>query len=695
MHQICKPLDLIIYSLWGEKLFIIGALIKVLFILTLLPVTQADWFVPFIVGWLDNPTSLPWSGHLETNGDPLAFPYGIVMFLLHLPTTAIGWFIDNIFATDYFSGLGFRISLFAADLLLLATLLQLFEKHWKKILIFYWLSPLVLFITYWHGQTDLVPVALFFYALALIKRRNFWFAGALLASSIAAKHSMLIGVPFVLLYLWSHTGVNRELHRFALSFILTLLVIQFPFILSDAFRIMVLDNREVDKLYWLFINMGDEKLIYLTPVIYLLLLYFFWRIKKINFDLLLAAMGVAFSILILMVPSPPGWFLWLVPIFTLHQSRYGVSAVTLIGVFSLLYIFYHLFHTSGSEIIFFDYSLPSIPFFSDPFIKSIHYTLIAASSLLIVIQILREGIRENDYYRLNNKPLVIGIAGDSGVGKTSLTKALANVFGAKALVEVSGDDYHNWDRKSPMWKTQTHLNPKANRLFELVRDVQGLVNGKVIRARQYDHNTGNFTQQKIRKNKEVILVEGLHTLYPQQLLKELDVSFYMEMDESLRTLLRLKRDVKERGRSKEDVLSMIANRKEDSDKYISPQANRAGVVFSLLPINRELLMDGEISDSNIKLRACIRNGIYYQELAKVLIGVCGLQVNLDSVDETGEVVIEVSGDVAADDIQLALEKLLPNMEELLDFSAKFSPNIYGIMQIITFMEIEEALKSRR
>jgi hypothetical protein len=169
----------------------------------------------------------------------------------------------------------------------------------------------------------------------------------------------------------------------------------------------------------------------------------------------------------------------------------------------------------------------------------------------------------------------------------------------------------------------------------------------------------------------------------------------MEMDESLRTLLRLKRDVKERGRSKEEVLSMIANRKEDSDKYIRPQANRAGVVFSLLPINRGLLMDGEISDSNIKLRASIRNGIYYQELAKVLIGVCGLQVNLDSVDETGEVVIEVSGDVAADDIQLAVEKLLPNMEELLDFSAEFSPNIFGIMQIITFMEIEEALKSRR
>ena len=121
------------------------------------------------------------------------------------------------------------------------------------------------------------------------------------------------------------------------------------------------------------------------------------------------------------------------------------------------------------------------------------------SGLLIAIQILREGIRENDYYRLGNKPLVLGIAGNSGVGKSTFSKGLATVFGERSLVEVSGDDYHNWERTSPMWKTLTHLDPKANRLFELVRDVQSLMDGDVVKARRYDHITGRFLPKEIRK----------------------------------------------------------------------------------------------------------------------------------------------------------------------------------------------------
>ena len=119
------------------------------------------------------------------------------------------------------------------------------------------------------------------------------------------------------------------------------------------------------------------------------------------------------------------------------------------------------------------------------------------------------------------------------------------------------------------------------------------------------------------------------------------------------------------------------------------------MVFTLLPINIELFEQDQVIDSNIKLRVCLRNGIYYQELVRILIGVCGLQVNLDSVDERGEVILEISGDVLSDDIYLAVNMLVPHIEELLDFSAEFSEGIYGIMQIITVMEIDEALKRRR
>lgn len=695
MHKICRPLGVIWSDLWREKLFRIGLVVKILLIFALMPSIQQEWFIPFIVNWIESPLTLPWSGYLLSGGDRLAFPYGPAMFLFHLPTTSIGWAIDNFFAIEYFTSIGFRASLLGADILLLLALLQSFDRFWKKILIFYWLSPLVLYITYWHGQTDLVAVALFIFSLAFIKRENYVAAAIILACSIAAKHSMFIGVPFIILYLWSHNGINKELQRFLVFFICTLFIVEAPFLLSDAFRMMVLNNREVGKLYWLFIEMGEGNMIFLTPLVYLILIYFFWRIRRINFDLLMAAMGVAFSLVILMTPSPPGWYLWLVPVFTLHQSQYGARAVLIVSIFSFLLIAYHIPHNSGANSFLFDFSFSNVSLLQNSFIQSLHYTLLVGTGLLIAIQILREGIRENDYYRLGSKPLVLGIAGDSGVGKTTFTKGLATIFGEKSLVEVSGDDYHNWERSSPMWSTLTHLDPKANRLFDLVRDVQSLIIGKVVKARQYDHLTGRFLPQEIRKTKDIILVEGLLTLYPQQLLKELDVSFYIEMEESLRLFFRLKRDTKERGYSKDAVLSELDKRKADSDKYIKPQSKRADVVFTLLPINFELFEQEQVIDSNIKLRICIKNGIYYQELMRVLVGVCGLQVNIDSVDEKGEVILEISGDVASDDVSLALDILVPHMDELLNFSAEFSNGVFGIMQIITVMEIEEALKSRR
>lgn len=167
------------------------------------------------------------------------------------------------------------------------------------------------------------------------------------------------------------------------------------------------------------------------------------------------------------------------------------------------------------------------------------------------------------------------------------------------------------------------------------------------------------------------------------------------MDESLRVLYRLKRDTKDRGHSKEAILNEMERRKVDGEKFIKPQANRANVVFTLLPINAELSEKDNVANSNVKLRICIKNGIYYQELVRVLIGICGLQVSVNSIDHKGQVIMEVSGDVASEDIYLAVKILAPHMEELLDFSAQFSNGINGIMQIVTVMEISEALKRRR
>ena len=458
---------------------------------------------------------------------------------------------------------------------------------------------------------------------------------------------------------------------------------------------MVLKNPEIEKLYWLNVEMGNKLSIYLAPLAYLLLMYFFWRIRRVNFDLLVASLGVAFSVVILMTPSSPGWYLWLVPILVIHQSRHGSGAIILVGIFSFLFISYHLLYLSGSNLVISEINIFKNYIFHSNKIQSIHYTTLISFGALMAIQILREGIRENDYYRLGNRPLVLGIAGDSGVGKSTFSKGLAAIFGQRSLVEVSGDDYHNWDRSSPMWKTLTHLDPKANRLFDLVKDVRSLLEGNEVRARQYDHKTGLFKQKKIISSKNVILVEGLHTLYPQQLLEELDARFFLAMDERLRLFLRVNRDINDRNRDREQIIKEFERRKADSLTYIKPQALRADVTFDLLPINDELLDKNNLIDSNTKLRATIKNGVYYQELVRVLIGVCALQVNIESVDGRGEVILEISGDVDSDDVELAIKMLAPHIEELLNFSAKFSNGLQGIMQIIAIVEIEEALKRRR
>ena len=197
MHQVSRSLGLIWFNLWKEPIFKIGLTVKVILIIFLVPVIQQDWFVPFIVNWIENPNMLPWSAHLSMGGNPIAFPYGPVMFLSHLPTTSLGWLVDFLFDYNYFSNIGFRISLIVADIFLLIFLLQIFEKNWSRLLKYYWLSPLIIFISYWHGQTDLIPVVLFISALTFLKRGNFTAVGLLLALSLAAKHSIKnVGTPY-------------------------------------------------------------------------------------------------------------------------------------------------------------------------------------------------------------------------------------------------------------------------------------------------------------------------------------------------------------------------------------------------------------------------------------------------------------------------------------------------------------------
>lgn len=688
MYQVSRSLGLIWPDLLRDRIFIVGLILKLFFILLFVPEVQQEWFVSFMVQAFEQPSVYPWSSYLDSGGDPLSFPYGPIMFLAHFPSTFIGWLIDSSTGLNYFSGLGFRVSLLMADILILIILLQQFEDRWRGLLIHYWLSPLVIFITYWHGQTDLIPVSILVLSIALLKNKKILRSGLVFAGAVAAKHSMAIVLPFIAVYLWFKRGIITNAYKFVVFFLLALLIIEGPFLFSDGFQQMVLNNREVDKIFWLFVPMGDALKIYIVPLVYLLLLYSAWRLRRMNFDLLLATLGISFCVVILLTPPAPGWFLWISPMLAIHFSKGNIGSATLGVLFGFIFVGYHLIYSSGSDFIFMKNIIMPIflaDFFAQSQVQSLLNTLIIAIVALITLQMFRDGIKGSDYYHLGKKPLVIGISGGLGVGKTTFSSALAKLFGNEQVLKITEDSYYNWSSSSPMRKTVTSLNPRSSSLSKMVYDLRNMLESDLFKGYVYNAKNKEFRYKAKQRPRQVIILDSAFALYNKQLVEMEDVSFFLDMDDNLRI------------NSQEDDarLNELNTQEADFKEYIQPQKTEADVTYKLLPINQEI-KTLEMLDSRVKLKVRVKDGLYCQELIKVLIGVCGLQVNTNQmVNEMNGVEIDIQGDVNAEDIKFASKIITPILNEFIDDENGFFGGKLGLMQLIALTEIDHALKRRK
>lgn len=688
MHQVSRTLGLIWPDLLRDRIFIFGLILKLAFILLLIPEVQEKWFISFMVQTFEQPSVYPWSSYLDSGGSILSFPYGPIMFLAHFPSTFVGWLIDSLTGLNYFSGLGFRVSLLIADILILIILLQQFEGRWRGLLIHYWLSPLVIFITYWHGQTDLIPVAILVLSIALLKNKKILRSGLVFAGAVAAKHSMVIVFPFIAMYLWFKRGIVTNAYKFVVFFLLALLIIEGPFLFSDGFQQMVINNREAGKIFWLFIPMGDALRIYIVPLVYLLLLYSAWRLRRMNFDLLLATLGVAFCVVILLTPPAPGWFLWISPMLAIHLSKGNIGSATLGALFGFVFVSYHLIYSSGSDIVFMQNIIMPVflsDFFAQSQVQSLLNTLIVALVALITLQMFRDGIKGSDYYYLGKKPLVIGISGGLGVGKTTFTSALAKLFGNEQVLKITESSYYNWNPSSPMWKTVTSLNPRSSSLSKMVYDLRNMLESGLFKGCVYNAKYKEFRYKTKQRPRQVILLDSAFALYSKQLVDMEDVSFFLDMDNNLRI------------NNQEDNVRINESNKQEIDfkEYIQSQKARADVSYKLLSINQEI-KKLEMTDSRVKLKVRIKDGLYCQELLRVLIGVCGLQVNINQLDNKMDgVEIDIQGDIDAEDIKFASKIITPKLNEFIDDENGFFGGKLGLMQLIALTEIDHALKRRK
>ena len=143
------------------------------------------------------------------------------------------------------------------------------------------------------------------------------------------------------------------------------------------------------------------------------------------------------------------------------------------------------------------------------------------------------------------------------------------------------------------------------------------------------------------------------------------------------------------------MLSSFAKRESDSVKFIRPQADNADLVLSLSPIHPRLLEEATgDSPMRFKLMVRCRSGMNELSLTRVLVGVCGLHVDMTVSSNASEVELTIEGESTAEDVALAAQILCPRAMEFLDINPKWMNGILGLMQLITLSHINQALTKR-
>jgi phosphoribulokinase len=177
--------------------------------------------------------------------------------------------------------------------------------------------------------------------------------------------------------------------------------------------------------------------------------------------------------------------------------------------------------------------------------------------------------------------LTIGVAGDSGSGKTTFTKGIRNIFGTDLVSTITLDDYHGLDRDGRRKQGLTALNPRANRIDQIEKDLVRLRRGMPIEKPVYNHMTGVFDPPVIFRSQKILILEGLHTLFTPALRKNLDFTLFVDPSKEVKADWKILRDVKTRGYSRDAVLRKIAEREPDYERYIAPQKGFADAVIRI------------------------------------------------------------------------------------------------------------------
>lgn len=180
------------------------------------------------------------------------------------------------------------------------------------------------------------------------------------------------------------------------------------------------------------------------------------------------------------------------------------------------------------------------------------------------------------------KPIIIGVSGGSGSGKTSVSRAIFNNFPNHSIMMLEHDSYYK-DQSHLSFEERLKTNYDHPFAFDtdlLIEHLEKLLNYETIEKPVYDyvaHTRG--TETVIQEPKEVIILEGILILEDKRLRDLMDIKIYVDTDDDIRIIRRIKRDMIERGRTLDSIIDQyLSVVKPMYHQFIEPTKRYADVI---------------------------------------------------------------------------------------------------------------------
>jgi uridine kinase len=180
-------------------------------------------------------------------------------------------------------------------------------------------------------------------------------------------------------------------------------------------------------------------------------------------------------------------------------------------------------------------------------------------------------------------PIVIGVAGGSGSGKTTVVSEIVRALGSRHVTIIQHDSYY-WDRSDVPPEDRVHINydhPDALETGLLVRHLEELRGGRAVHVPVYDFaRHARSAETETAQPRKVIIVEGILILAEPALRAMMDIRVFVDTDADIRFIRRLTRDIAERGRTVDSVVQQYLETVQPMHlEFVEPSKRHAHVII--------------------------------------------------------------------------------------------------------------------